>query len=279
VTWIVRFELASSVGPEAETPAERISTALWELGTTGIAETQPDGGSDGRGESTLLAGFESESEARHAAGALAPDVAVVAATLEPVAPDGWVDDDRRGRLHLPTTTVDLAVGAAFGHGAHPTTRLAVDLVVSATTAGAAVLDFGTGTGILAIAAAATGATRIVAVDNDPAARAVAATNLEANAGSASVTITDRLPAPPGPFDLIAANVLLGVHQEHGRSLVDLLAPGGALIVSGVLAGQRDQTLAAYEGLTMVDERTAAGEPSGEPWLALRLVSSGAHRFQ
>lgn len=116
------------------------------------------------------------------------------------------------------------------------------------------LDVGTGTGILAIAASAYGAARIVAIDNDPAAIEVARSNLAAT-DTSGVTLADALPAAgtDAVFDVIAANVLLPVHEQLGLRIVELLAPSGSLVVSGVLVEQRDRLLAAYPTLIATSE--------------------------
>lgn len=252
---------------------------LWDLGTTGIAE------SGAASVVTLLAGFDTDHAATAAQTALLRQgFDVASSTIEPVSEAAWVDEERRGTLHLSTGTIDLEVGAAFGHGDHPTTALALALLGTTTTNGCNVLDFGTGTGVLAVAAAANGADSIVAVDNDPAALTVAAANLAANSGNATITLAATSPEPPKlGYDVIAANVLLDVHRRHGTQLAEALAPTGSMIVSGVLASQRDAVLAAYPTLVVADERT--GIPDGatdvgdDPWIGLRLVSSGGRFLQ
>ena len=270
-------------GAEPTSIVDTISALFWRLGTTGIAEWVDGPG----GGYTLTAGFETEKAARAAADTLGRDRTIgsageaIVVGVEPVATHGWVDPDRRGRLELPSATIDLVVGPAFGHGDHPTTRLALDLLLATIPPTAAVLDFGTGTGILGVAAAASGATIVVAVDDDPDALAVAARNLADHPGEAAITVTDELPDPAmtGPgFDVIVANVLLGVHRDHGPLLTSLLAPGGSMIVSGVLAGQRAATIEAYPGLSIADEvedrASSASSSAGDRWLALRLTAAG-----
>lgn len=279
-----RYQLAGDQIERDQIEAKilRISSTLWDLGTTGIAECGARPGRDDDSISagtTLLAGFATEAAAVAAAGTLGPDVV---AMVEPVAAGDWVDSNKRGRLELADSSIDLAVGAAFGHGNHPTTRLALALAEPVTTAGVAMLDFGTGTGILAVAAAANGAASVTAVDNDPAALAVAEANLAANPGEASVTVserlprTDRRPRAGAAFDVIAANVLLPVHQSHGRALCDLLAPAGFLILSGILVEQRAAVLGAYPGLVLDDELVEI--TATERWVGLRLkwAAAGAH---
>ncbi len=286
VAWILRIEPGGD-------DIDAISAKLWDLGTTGIAECHAPSSGDPpaapcglppsrRRTVALLAGFATEEEADTAAAALA--AWMVATTIEPVDANAWVDQDRRSRVELPTGVVELAVGAAFGSGDHPTTRLALDLLLPMIAAGTTVLDFGTGTGILAVAAAASGAAAILAVDDDPDALAVAEANLAAHSPEATVglaaSLHGALPMPPGGFDVTVANVLLPVHRSHGRELIGRTAPNGSIVVSGVLATQREELLAQYPGWTPAAERHGAtptgarrGDHGDDRWLGLRLVAA------
>jgi ribosomal protein L11 methyltransferase len=145
--------------------------------------------------------------------------------------------------------LDLDPGRAFGTGAHASTRLCLGELDALQATGRAVerfLDVGTGSGILAIAAARLwpGA-RGVAVDIDPIAVGAARENLERN-GVGSVTVGEEL--PEGRFDLVVANIQADVLEDLRDPLVARLADGGALILSGLLAPQADPVAATY-GLT------------------------------
>ncbi|MFV0258528.1 MAG: 50S ribosomal protein L11 methyltransferase, partial [Acidimicrobiales bacterium] len=175
MAWTLRITLPRS-GVDPTGPGPGIASALWDLGTTGVAEIEPTGG--GR---ELVAGFPTEQAAEAAARAITAILGPGAGpTVEP-ADSGWADA-------MPEATIDLGdgrttiieVGPAFGHGAHPTTRLASALVAGLTRPGDRVLDVGTGTGVLALVALAAGAGEVVAVVNDPAAAAVARRNLAAH---------------------------------------------------------------------------------------------------
>jgi ribosomal protein L11 methyltransferase len=142
-------------------------------------------------------------------------------------------------------------GRAFGHGGHPSTRLVLAAVDELVTGGERVLDVGCGSGVLAIAALALGAGRAVAVDVDPA--AVAATR--DNAARNGVADRVRVHGPAGGlvrgtdrFDLVLANMLLPDLVAVAPDVAGLLAPGGAVAVSGVLAGQRRDLVAAYRSV-------------------------------
>ena len=242
--WIVRVELPDS-------DRDHASSLLWDLNTTGIAELDAD-----PGHAVLLAGFGDPSAAQAASGALRWPTSV-----EPADPYGWFDAERTVTVDVGSTTIEVVVGGAFGDGSHPTTTLAIDLLTTTETALGRVLDFGTGTGVLALVALHHGATTVTAVDDDPMARAVADRNREANHSSFDI---DETPAD-GPFDTIAANVLLPVHRQWGPRLVDRLAPGGTLIATGVLDTQRAEVEAAYPGL-----RPQRVRHQGD-WLGLALA--------
>ena len=149
--------------------------------------------------------------------------------------------------------------AAFGDGSHPTTRLcarAVDLLCRSHP-GCAVLDVGTGTGILARVARARGATRIVATDIDAAARAAAMRNIALDHGArVPIAVTDAAPDAGGaPFHVVVANILEGVLAALAPALVAALVPGGVLVLSGFTAPQTPFVRARFTalGVTLVQQ--------------------------
>jgi ribosomal protein L11 methyltransferase len=139
--------------------------------------------------------------------------------------------------------VRLDPGVAFGTGTHPTTRLCLRWLDAALSKGATVLDFGCGSGILAIAAAKLGAARVVGSDIDPQALQAARANSEANAVRADYTDPDSLQA--GTWDVVLANILSNPLMLLAPALLARVAPGGALVLSGVLERQADQVIEAY----------------------------------
>lgn len=152
--------------------------------------------------------------------------------------------------HTPPAGAELVVrldpGVAFGTGAHPTTRLCLSWLERHLAAGASVLDYGCGSGILAIAAARLGAARVVGTDVDPQALAAARANSAANAVSAEYTAPDRLPA--GVFDVVLANILTNPLKVLAPALLRRVAPGGALVLSGLLERQADELIACYAAI-------------------------------
>jgi ribosomal protein L11 methyltransferase len=174
---------------------------------------------------------------------------------------------RRG---VPAEVV-IDPGRAFGHGAHPSTRLVLASLDGLVTGGERVLDVGCGSGVLAIAALALGAGRAVAVDVDPAALAATRDNAARNGVADRVVVVGpagRVARATGRFDLVLANMLLADLVAVAPEVAERLAPGGALAVSGVLAGQRRGLVAAYRsaGLTPVP----GGDRVEDGWLGIIL---------
>ena len=160
-----------------------------------------------------------------------------------IAPDffivpTWSDPPRADAFNLR-----LDPGLAFGTGSHPTTRLCLRWLREAIRGGESLLDYGCGSGILAIAAAKLGAANVVGVDVDP--QAIGASN--ANAAMNGVDARFALPETlgPGRFDIVVANILANPLMLLAPALCARVADGGAIALSGVLAGQTDDVVAAY----------------------------------
>jgi len=166
--------------------------------------------------------------------------------------------------------LELDPGMAFGTGHHASTRLALMLLdeVFKEHRPATVLDVGCGTGILAMAAALWGAKRVSAIDNDPQAVKVTLENLRLNRLDKRVTAsTTTLSDVTETFGVVVANIIHETLLAMASDLVRLTAPGGWLILAGILGGQQEQTLVqAYARLGMVLERTL----DHEEWVALRF---------
>lgn len=139
---------------------------------------------------------------------------------------------------------------AFGTGEHGTTRGCLRLLEDAVTEGAHVLDVGTGTGVLAVAAAKLGAARVHGVDNDPEAIENAIGTVSDNGVADRVTLETAevddawLCVAPAAWDLILANVLSGVLRPLIPAFVQALRPGGILILSGILQSEAPHIVAA-----------------------------------
>ena len=140
----------------------------------------------------------------------------------------------------------LDPGLAFGTGTHPTTALCLEWLDSQALAGKHVLDYGCGSGILAIAAARLGTASVTAIDIDP--QALTATRNNAERNNVSALIQTGLPgalAEDQQFDIVIANILAGPLVELAPLLCSHLRAGGELALSGVLAEQADEVSQAY----------------------------------
>lgn len=168
--------------------------------------------------------------------------------------------------------IEMDPGMAFGTGHHATTSLCMGFIRSVLQRRpGSVLDVGTGTGILAMAAALFGAPEVMAIDNDPEAVSAALDNVAHNAlqDRVSVEITP-LEELQGPYSLVVANIIHDVLLLMASDLTRLTADGGSLVLSGILKEvQTDNIIRTYEKAGFV---CAGKEEKGE-WAALHLVKN------
>ncbi len=148
----------------------------------------------------------------------------------------------------------LDPGMAFGTGSHPTTRLCLEWLERTVTPGVSVLDYGCGSGILGIAAARLGAADVLGVDIDPQAVTAARHNAERN--GVRVRFDDSAAEIRGQFDLVVANILSNPLKALAPAICAHVRPGGRLALSGILAAQTEELIAAYA-----------------PWLPLAVADS------
>jgi ribosomal protein L11 methyltransferase len=145
--------------------------------------------------------------------------------------------------------VEIDPGMAFGTGTHGTTRLcleALSVLFEATSRPQRVLDVGTGSGILAIAAAKLGATRVLACDIEEESCRIAQANCDLNSVGGQVEITGRpLESLEGDFQVVLANILAEENARLADQLVSRLAPGGALVLSGILQEKESLVQTAF----------------------------------
>lgn len=140
----------------------------------------------------------------------------------------------------------LDPGLAFGTGTHPTTALCLEWLDQNPPKSQSVIDFGCGSGILAIAAAKLGASSIIATDIDEQALVASKENMRRNhieENAISTCYPDKLPQQP--VDLVLANILSGPLIELSKSLIDLIKPSGQLVLSGILHTQHNAIVETY----------------------------------
>ncbi|AGA89057.1 ribosomal protein L11 methyltransferase [Thioflavicoccus mobilis 8321] len=184
-----------------------------------------------------------------------------------VCPHGQRPDDPQA------VVVALDPGLAFGTGHHPTTALCLAWLDASPLAGETLIDYGCGSGILAIAAARLGAARIVAIDHDPQALEATRANAAANGVAERILVCDPDQVPAMTADRLVANILAAPLFELAGRFAGYLRPGGALALSGILAEQVEAVAAAYA------EGFALNPPQHrEDWVLLggrRLADSGS----
>ena len=165
--------------------------------------------------------------------------------------------------------IELDPGMAFGSGTHPTTGLCLRLLEENVPSGARVLDWGTGSGILAVGAALLGAREIVAIDLDPNAVRAAAENAELNGFAERIQVSaasiEALP-PEDRFDVVVANIVAAPIIASAGEIRQRVKPGGRVIVSGIIDQREGEVRAALEaaGLTLLTTLAEA------EWRALLL---------
>jgi ribosomal protein L11 methyltransferase len=149
----------------------------------------------------------------------------------------------------------LDPGLAFGTGGHPTTAQCLRWLEHNLRSGQRVLDYGCGSGILAIAAKQLGAGQVVAVDIDPAALEACRANAAANAAMIDVVSPDS--TPNGPYDIVVANILANPLRVLAPLLASYVRAGGALVLAGILDEQAEELMRLYR--TWCDMRVASSQ--------------------
>jgi ribosomal protein L11 methyltransferase len=157
----------------------------------------------------------------------------------------WIVPSWTEAPHPEAINILLDPGLAFGTGTHPTTDLCLQWLDEHGAAHDEVIDYGCGSGILAVAAAKLGAQHVWAVDNDPQALIATRDNAEKNnvAGNISAVLPDALPDLQTP--LLLANILAQPLMEFAERFATHVTPGGHIVLSGILAEQAQQVTACY----------------------------------
>jgi ribosomal protein L11 methyltransferase len=257
--------------------AQRLSEALLEAGAVcvdvsdaraGTPEEQPLFGEPGATtpgawlDSEVAALFPADSDALGVSRRACADCGVDAEPREDAVPDqDWVRLTREQfaplqaspRLWIVPTWCEppdpralnlrLDPGLAFGTGSHPTTGLCLEWLDLHLPPGASVIDYGCGSGVLAIAACLLGASDVRGVDIDPAAVSASRANAAANGVEACFCGPDELDAPPA--QVVVANILANPLRVLAPLLSNLSMPGGSVVLSGVLETQSEEVVRAY----------------------------------
>jgi ribosomal protein L11 methyltransferase len=270
-----------------EAEADEAGVLLFELGAQGVEERDATTLVKGQaGRVTLVASFQEHEAAREAVAEL-PEA--WSPRVQEVVGDAWRDEWKKHfepfrvcagvTVCPPWKTVEpgsadrvvvLEPGRAFGTGLHETTSLVAEVLAGTPLEGVTVLDVGCGSGILALVALRLGAARAVAVDVDPDAVAVTRENAVRN-GLGDRVDASEVPVVevPGAFAVVLANIESRTLAELAPAIVARLAPGGRLVLSGILAAdvapsQIEDVRRAYRALRELDVKR-----KGE-WIAMVL---------
>jgi len=158
----------------------------------------------------------------------------------------WVVPDQQTKIPEGCRSIVLAPGMAFGTGEHPTTAMCLEWLAGLDLAGKRVLDYGCGSGILGLAAAALGAAEVVMTDIDPQALLASRENAANNEleGVVQTTLPGEIEKSV-PFDILLANILSGTLIELGSDLNSFMRPGSSMAITGILEDQAAQVTVAW----------------------------------
>ncbi|MBZ5557529.1 MAG: 50S ribosomal protein L11 methyltransferase [Acidobacteriia bacterium] len=186
-----------------------------------------------------------------------------------VAPPWSVSSQPPATSHQPPIVITILPSMGFGTGHHATTRLCLDALQAIDLKGAVLLDVGTGSGVLAIAGARLGAARVVAIDVDPDAIQSARENLAMNPDARNVTfeMADLTSAALPKARVVTANLTGALLVKSAPLLLAATEPGGVLILSGLLAHERDEVCRAFTPAAVCRARAEDG------WLGLTMKIS------
>ena len=182
----------------------------------------------------------------------------------------WLAPADDPRVPAGLVGIKLHMGLAFGTGEHPTTALCLEWLDAALERDTTVLDYGCGSGVLAIAALALGANRAWAIDNDEQALIATRDNARLNGCEARIEVCAPESLPALRVDVVLANILAGPLVSLAPELARVVVPGGSVVLSGILSRQSPTVAAAYEpwfeqiamherdGWTRIDARRRSG---------------------
>jgi len=288
--------------------AEALSDALMEAGALSVSVEDADEGTEAErplfGEPGMepteaawdhsrvvaLADVQADHAAIVADAAAACGIATPAYSLRPVAEQDWVrlTQSQFEPIHIGKNiwvvpswhdapdpnglVLELDPGLAFGTGSHPTTRLCMEWLEAHAPSNLSVLDYGCGSGILAMVAKKLGANPVYGVDIDPQAIESARYNSQRNHCDIDYYLPEEFSnaARQNTFDVVVANILSSPLKLMAPMLCSRVAAGGRLVLSGILARQADEVAAAYAPFIQL---SVWAEHEG--WVALAGQSAGA----
>jgi ribosomal protein L11 methyltransferase len=267
--------------------SEGLTNFVWELGALGVVEEEPVGGParlraffPGAEDTAVLA---IRVDAYLAALDALGFVGGVPARVAPLVEEDWAQAWRAHFAPFPvgrrllvappweTPAADgrevltIEPGRAFGTGQHGSTAgclMLIEAIMDGARPPASALDLGTGSGILAIAAARLGVAGVLAVDADPDAVASAAANVDRNdlGGRVCCAVADAATLEAGPAPLVLANLLAAAHRTLAPRYARLVTPGGLIVLGGLLDAEADHVAMALEehGFARRDARSVEG---------------------
>ncbi len=174
----------------------------------------------------------------------------------------------------PATLIHLDPGLAFGTGTHPTTALCLEWLDGADLAGKTIIDYGCGSGILAIAALKLGATAALGIDIDNQALIASRDNAQRNGVLDKLALQDDRATLPGPADILLANILAGPLHDLAPTLATLVSPKGHLVLSGILKEQAPDLASRYASWFDMDVPVYRGDWARLMGRRLKAVDCG-----
>lgn len=276
-SWPALVIAGTGVGRDNDPTSELVYAALSDYPVAAIDQPAPD---------SLRAFFHDAAARDRALTALPPQFPAVTFTASDVEDEDWAArsqanltavrvghvvvsppwDVESARATPHATVVVIQPSMGFGTGHHATTRLCLAALQRANVGGRSVIDVGTGSGVLAIAASLLGASPVIGLDDDPDAIQSAHENLDLNgAARVDLRIGDLRSSTLGVADVVVANLTGTLLVEAAAHLEILVAPHGRLILSGLMDHEETLVLASFPGLSLL-ERTQEDE-----WLCLVLT--------
>jgi ribosomal protein L11 methyltransferase len=284
----------------ARESSEDLSALLFDLGAMGVEERdeQTLSKSAAKDKVTLVGSFASREEADEAIAALNEHDPDMSPRIEEIVGDAWRDawkehfepfaltpsitivppwvsyEPKRSDEHV----LELEPGRAFGTGLHATTALVSELLHDrrATLKDLSILDVGTGSGILALVALMYGARDALCIDNDPEVVDVVRENAERNKMGDRVAVREAVVETiTSPYPVVLANIETKVLRVIADDLARVVASGGLLILSGVLAAEHDEVVSRYTSLSRslrYLETRRRGDGTGDDWVAIAFGS-------